>query len=334
MGRKKRSAPSNHANPTNPHAAANGHHYNQPPPSKKPAVESQESYAVKKYRITSSNPHTYKAIDAFQKYTKTHRMSDASFARVQPPGRGATIAAPIVFSIRMGGSSLSWGRGKTRDIAIDNACRAAFGLVAAHGYHQFDLNDDCLTVEPMEILNATLPPPPPPPPAMGMMGGMGAAYGGGYGGVPGLPPPPNIGSVPLPPGVPPLPLPPMAGGAPPLPPGGPPPNVMMDLIPQPKVQDGTLAQSSHVTVVGGGSIMNSTTANGSVGASVSLKPSATATSASGSAPTRTKLKGGLTLVFQAETEEGMMTMEQLRAKNVRYKGALEKALALRTIALA
>ena len=303
MGRKKRSAPSTNGND---------------PAAKKPTPEN-ESYTVKKYRMTSSTP--LKAIDAFQKYTKTHRMSDATFTRVQPPGRGATIASPIVFSIRMGGSDLSWGRGKTRDVAIDNACRAAFGLVAAHGYNQFDMNEDCLMVEPMEILNhASVVPPPPPPPTGGM--------------IPGLPPPPSSSVVPLPPGGVAPPLPPMAtGGAPPLPPGGPPPPVMMDLIPQPKVQDGTLAQSSNVTRVGG-------TDGGSLtgGGTVSLKPAvgvAPAQGGNGSSVTRTKLKGGLTLVYQAETEDGgIMSMEERRAQSVRYKGVLEKALALRTIALA
>ncbi len=48
-------------------------------------------------------------------------------------------------------------------MAIDNACRAAFALVAAHGY-EYDLNEDCLTSEPMEILSTPPPPPPPPPP--------------------------------------------------------------------------------------------------------------------------------------------------------------------------
>lgn len=90
-------------------------------------------------------------------------MSDATFTILQPPGKGATPSSPIVFSIIINGQALSWGRGKNKDVAIDNACRAAFALVAAHGY-EFDLNEDCLTSEPMEILNTQPPPPPPPPP--------------------------------------------------------------------------------------------------------------------------------------------------------------------------
>lgn len=119
-----------------------------------------EAYPVKKYRPSSNS---FKTIEAFQRYTKTHRMNDASFTIVTPPGRGATPTSPIVFSIIINGQSLSWGRGKNKDVAIDNACRAAFVLVAAHGY-EYDLNEDCLTSEPMEILNTQPPPPPPPPP--------------------------------------------------------------------------------------------------------------------------------------------------------------------------
>ena len=125
--------------------------------------KTNESYPVKKYRPSSSS---YKAIEAFQRYTKTHRMTDASFTLISPPNRGATPSCPIVFSIIINGQSLSWGRGKNKDVAIDNACKAAFALVAAHGY-DYELNDDCLTTEPMEVLNTALPPPPPPPPMIG-----------------------------------------------------------------------------------------------------------------------------------------------------------------------
>ena len=352
MGRKKRPAPSHHNNPT----ATNGTHshphtVSQPhphvPPAKKVATE-QESYAVKKYRITSS--HSLKAIDAFQKYTKTHRMSDATFTRVQPPGRGATISAPIVFSIRMGGSDLSWGRGKTRDAAIDNACRAAFGLVAAHGYHQFDLNEDCLAVEPMDVLNAALPPPPPPPPTLygtvGAIGSMNTIGAVGYHHHPpppglsmavGLPPPPGS-AVPLPPGVPHLPPMAVPGSAPPLPPGGPPPSasIMMDLIPQPKLQDSTLVPSSHVSTTAG-EVNLSLKPNATTGATTTTTTTTGSGGTGGTSGTgtRMKLKGGLTLVFQGETEHGgVWSMEEWRAKHARYRGALEKALALRTIALA
>lgn len=188
MGRKKRPAASlttgpppgvaqqpygSYYPPQQPHSA---HNLPPPLPPGPPSTSSNnnnnnnnkkqktnESYPVKKYRPSSSS---YKAIEAFQRYTKTHRMTDASFTLISPPNRGATPSCPIVFSIIINGQSLSWGRGKNKDVAIDNACKAAFALVAAHGY-DYELNDDCLTTEPMEVLNTALPPPPPPPPMMG-----------------------------------------------------------------------------------------------------------------------------------------------------------------------
>ena len=95
-------------------------------------------------------------------------MMDATFTRVQPIGRGSTPASPIVFCVKVGGGELAWGRGKTQDAAIDCACRAAFALVAAHGHYEFELDDDCLCTEPLEVWNGEpssgAPPPPPPPP--------------------------------------------------------------------------------------------------------------------------------------------------------------------------
>ena len=118
-------------------------------------------FPVKKYRSDSY----YRSIEAFQRYTKSHRMLDASY--VKWTTSGATPDKPIVFGIRIAGSFLSWGRGKTRDAAIDAAIRAAFALVAAHGYDDFTLNEDCFTEEPFDVpLVAAMPPPPPPPPPM------------------------------------------------------------------------------------------------------------------------------------------------------------------------
>lgn len=166
-------------------------------------------------------------------------MSDATFTAISPPTRGATPSAPIVFSARIGGSDLAWGRGKTRDIAIDNACRAAFALVAAHGYTDFECNEDCLTVEPTELMNpnatangnnngnGVIPPPPLPP----VLNGVPPLP-------PGVPPPlphgmPNVpmpmnGTMPIPPpGVPP----PMMGVPPPI--GIPPPPIGPNGVPLP-----------------------------------------------------------------------------------------------------
>jgi len=189
-------------------------------------------------------------------------MTDATFAPISPPNRGATSSAPIVYRITIGGGDLAWGRGRTRDEAIDKACRAAFCLVAAHGYNDFEVDDNCLVSEPVELWNGEsegsngggqppLPPPPPPP-----------------GGLPPLPPPPMGVAPPLPP----VPL----GGvgfAPPLPPHPPPLNPFLppplpsslpsatgmggivedgvDLIPQAKVMGSELAVASSL---GGGSV--------------------------------------------------------------------------------
>merc|ERR1719273_2193217 len=120
-------------------------------------------------------------------------MLDACFVRVSTnytdPDR------PYLFSTRIGGQDLAWGRGKSRDAAIDCACRAAFSLVQAHGYEEFSLDDDCLTSMPERAETHPPPPPPPPPPLP-----------------PGAPPPMANGSTPgypsgFPPGMVPPPLP-------------------------------------------------------------------------------------------------------------------------------
>ena len=168
MGRKKRSAS------TQPHQ--------QPAsPSKQAKPEKGESFLVKKYRPDRSTP----AMEAFVKYTKSHRMLDACYVRCPT---GATPEKPFVFSTRVGGQDLGWGRGKTRDAAIDCATRAAFALVGAHGYRNFPLDDDCLAEAPLD----PLPPPPPPPPPMGM-----PPLPPGF--PPGLPPPPVGIQAPPPP---------------------------------------------------------------------------------------------------------------------------------------
>jgi len=113
-----------------------------------------ESYLVKKYRPEKP----YRSIEAFARYTKVHRMLDATYVRVPYGGTGEK---PYVFATRINHSDLSWGRGKTRDSAIDAAIRAAFYLVQAHGYTDFPMDDDCLTQEPTPA--AMMPPPPLPP---------------------------------------------------------------------------------------------------------------------------------------------------------------------------
>lgn len=58
-----------------------------------------ESYLVKKYRPE----RVYSAMEAFVRYTKSHRMLDASYVRWYT---GVTPEKPFVFSTRVGGVDL------------------------------------------------------------------------------------------------------------------------------------------------------------------------------------------------------------------------------------
>jgi hypothetical protein len=194
MGRKKR----NNAGSNDDEEAA-----------KRLKPETGEVYLVKKYRAEKN----YASMEAFVRYTKAHRMLDASYVRWNI---GVTAEKPFVFSTRVGGTDLGWGRGKTREAAMDCAVRAAFALVNAHGYKNFTLDEDCLTQLPEDA-----PPPPPPPPP------------------PPFPPPPH-GMLLAPGGLP----------LPPLPPGyvAPPP-VVPDMIPQPKLPQHVPVPSTVMTDV-------------------------------------------------------------------------------------
>jgi len=255
----------------------------------------RHSYPVKKYRPDSY----YRSIEAFTRYTKAHRMLDASYVRWTQGG--GTAEKPVVFGIRIAGSFLAWGRGKTRDAAIDASIRAAFALVAAHGYDDFTLTDDCFTEEPFDAPLAPIPPPPPPPPPL-----------------------PPGGAPPLPPGLPPAPLPP---GMPPnfvAPPGVPPPSFAVpppqmaeNMIPQPVAPKADLAVAS--TVVEGGA--------SAAAKMVGLVPSAKSASA-GNAKDGAKKKGS-NLVFEGDgvDEQGEeLSMEEVRMKVPRYWTLVVRAL--------
>jgi len=271
------------------------------------------TYPVKKYRPNSY----YRSIEAFSRYTKSHRMLDAAYVRYTAGG-GSTPEKPIVFGIKIAGSFLSWGRGKTRDAAIDAAIRAAFALVAAHGYDDFALTEDCFTEEP-PLFDASannlapLPPPPPPPPMFGMPGmppGMPPGMGmGGMGGVGGAPP--------LPPGLPPPPLPP---GMPPPNFGAPPPNFAVppptqkELIPQPLAPKADLAVASTVV-----------TSEGNAAA-----PAVTVLLANNG--TEAKKNVGNEVVFaggEMDEEQEELSMEEKRMQVGRYWNLVVKALAKR-----
>ncbi|KAL3924762.1 MAG: hypothetical protein SGILL_000844 [Bacillariaceae sp.] len=323
MGRKKRSSAT---------VAANGQSAQQSDPKKaRMEMETGEKYLVKKYRPDK----IYTAMDAFVKYTKSHRMLDASYIRFKT---GVTPEKPFVFSTRVGGQDLGWGRGKTREAAMDAACRAAFALVAAHGYNNFPVDDDCMTEPPRDPLP---PPPPPPPPPSGMMG-----YPGG------LPPPPHMmppgapGMPPLPPGLPPgLPPPPGAHLQPPPP--QPASNLMMDLIPQAKMVSEAAPEASSLSMSGGTAINSSLSgvAMAPAVAAPSFVPtespanaSAAGSSDAGDATAapkpKKKLKGGLTLVYDGGEDDDEMTMEEARALLPRYQKMLVRAMSGATVSAA
>jgi len=273
MGRKKRVAASSFTEDPN-----------LPSTSQQPKKKARlESYLVKKYRATVS----HRSIDAFAKYTKNHRMLDAAYVRC---ALGGTIDKPHVFSTRVGGVDLGWGRGKNRDNAIDCACRAAFALVQAHGYDDFELDEDCLTTMPDS--SAAPPPPPPPPPPPLPLGGFPPLMNGALG----APPPP-----PLPPGMPPpLGFPPFgsAGSAPHFPPPDFPLPPSAPLIPQPKEMSSDLpVASSLVQTEDAGLSLNLADKKKSV-----------------------TIKGGLSLVFVPDEEgEDETCMEERRASLMRYR---------------
>lgn len=265
--------------------------------NKKAKTETGESFLVKKYRAD----RMYPAMEAFVKYTKSHRMLDASYVRWKI---GVTTEKPFVFSTKVGGVELGWGRGKTRDLAIDNACRAAFALVAAHGYNNFDLNDDCLLEAPVDI------PPPPPPPFPGQM-------------VPGMPMPPGL--PPLPGQLPPPGAPPLPPGMPPLPPGEPPTLPSADLIPQAQIIPESVPVATSLSIpaptaptVGGAT---------NFGALPSVSLSLAQASANGTTKSKTTLKGGLTLVYDPDGEGfDEISMEEMRASLPRYQKQLRRTV--------
>lgn len=289
--------------------------------AKKAKPETGETYVVKKYRAEKHYP----AMEAFVKYTKAHRMLDASYVRWNT---GVTAEKPFVFSTRVGGVDLGWGRGKTREAAMDCACRAAFALVNAHGYKNFPLDDDCLMEAPAPvIIDLLVPPPPPPPPPPPLSHSVLGAP---------LPPPPLPGMAPLPPPL------PYGGGLlpppppPPLPPM-PPPLPAADLIPQPQIRsEAPVATSlSGISMSINPNPSTADTIRTATGNGVSLALA----SSSGSSPQHapppeedslhkptTQLKGGLVLVFDpASSGPDEESMEEKRAKLARYQKMLLRA---------
>jgi len=335
MGRKKRQNSQQNAQQQASH--------NDPKKARK-SNETGESYLVKKYRPTK----IYSAMEAFVKYTKSHRMLDASYVRWKT---GVTPEKPFVFSTRVGGVDLGWGRGKTREAAMDCACRAAFALVAAHGYNNFPLDEDCLMQAPVD----PLPPPPPPPmnpPGIHQHPPLPPGLPPGSLGHHGMPP---HHLPPLPNGLPPLPhgLPPP--GLPPPPPGHPPPLPFADLIPQAKMVSNAAptasslstttsglhsTTSTHVSLAGVGSGGNSNPALSTVSMSLNINFGNQGSSSSDANNTRKndkgkkKLKGGLTLVYAADGEDAAeFSIEEMRALLPRYQKILMRVSSIRNASM-
>mmetsp|Transcript_13694 Transcript_13694/g.21165 ORF Transcript_13694/g.21165 Transcript_13694/m.21165 type:complete len:290 (+) Transcript_13694:109-978(+) len=286
MGRKKRGSAS-----VNPESQLGDASINSQPKKQK----GEEKYLVKKYRAEKH----YDAMDAFVKYTKAHRMLDAAYIRLF---KGTTPEKPFVFSIRVSGTDLAWGRGNSRERAMDCACRAAFALVAAHGYNNFPLDDDCLTTEPQDLL----PPPPPPPLPPGLPPGFSAQPGG---------------APPLPGSYPPVPPPPNASAPPPP---------RLQVIPQPKVLADTIPMASTLgsNVSASSSIMTQSSSAAKISAvSLSLTASHSTSQLQQPPPTKKTLKGGLVLVFDSgEDGPNELCMEERRASIDRYQKLLNQAI--------
>lgn len=293
MGRKKRGSAVIAA--AHPHAGVGGGPPPPPPPVAKKA-RGEEKYLVKKYRPAKH----FDAMDAFVKYTKGHRMLDAAYVRTFV---GTTPEKPFVFSVRVAGQDLAWGRGNSRERAMDCACRAAFALVAAHGYNNFPLDEDCLTQQPQDLL----PPPPPPPLPPGFPPGFGIPGGP----PPPLPPPPGVGVI----GGYPQPPPPLPGMIAPPPP---PPQV----IPQPKVLLDTIPMASSL----GTSVSVPTPIAGVAVTDTKLPAVSLSLTTAASKPKKT-LKGGLILVFDSgEDGPNEVCMEERRASLPRYQKLLRQAM--------
>mmetsp|Transcript_19773 Transcript_19773/g.44899 ORF Transcript_19773/g.44899 Transcript_19773/m.44899 type:complete len:386 (-) Transcript_19773:857-2014(-) len=202
--------------PSHPHQHPNAYHPGISDASKKSGLDASnvesgekkpESFLVKKYRISpNTSSSTRNVIEAFNRYSKAHRMLDATYVKLigryeisLPDSADGTPS--YLFSVVVAGEGIGWGRSsRSRDDAIANACRATFWLVAAHGYEEYGRVDaDCVVREPRKVeeavppppppLPAECPPPPPPPPA--------TAGSAGGGAVP-PPPPPTGGAMMMP----------------------------------------------------------------------------------------------------------------------------------------
>jgi len=96
-----------------------------PPPPPPPAVDEPDTYLCKKYRYQQGE---YRYITEFINYLKQHRMLEATFNR-DPAGQGAAGHKKEVWYCCVSGTPLGYGRGSSRDKAIECACKASFHVL-------------------------------------------------------------------------------------------------------------------------------------------------------------------------------------------------------------
>eukprot|EP00518_Triparma_eleuthera_P014430 CAMPEP_0182468700 /NCGR_PEP_ID=MMETSP1319-20130603/15903_1 /TAXON_ID=172717 /ORGANISM="Bolidomonas pacifica, Strain RCC208" /LENGTH=166 /DNA_ID=CAMNT_0024668925 /DNA_START=600 /DNA_END=1096 /DNA_ORIENTATION=+ len=119
------------------------------------------TFLVRKYKFDATE---FRTIMKFVDYVKNQRMLDASFL---PSPTGSNPHRPYSYHVTIAGTPLGHGRGRSRDAAVENACRASFHVLSAPGWQDVELNIDCsLGAFPPEPANMAPPPqqPPPPPP--------------------------------------------------------------------------------------------------------------------------------------------------------------------------
>ncbi|GMI18431.1 hypothetical protein TrLO_g5273 [Triparma laevis f. longispina] len=231
-----------------------------PPPPPPPTGGEKTSFEVKKYRYDAS---AFRSISDFINYVKNQRMAtDAAFQIAGP--HGAVAHKTEVWACTLSNEPIGYGRGKSRDHAINNACISSMQILRSPGWQDIVLNDDCCTQQggfSAPVMNAFAPPPPMgmPPPMMGgipppfaMIGGVPPPMMGGF-------PPPIMGGIPPPNGVPPPGLPPAAVPPPaqPVQSGAPPLAVVQPPSSNPPVAPPAAAVVKPTTTVFGGATKKS-----------------------------------------------------------------------------
>ncbi|GMH75304.1 hypothetical protein TL16_g06716 [Triparma laevis f. inornata] len=112
-----------------------------PPPPPPPTGGEKTSFEVKKYRYDAS---AFRSISDFINYVKNQRMAtDAAFQIAGP--HGAVAHKTEVWACTLSNEPIGYGRGKSRDHAINNACISSMQILRSPGWQDIVLNDDCCT---------------------------------------------------------------------------------------------------------------------------------------------------------------------------------------------